>query len=132
MAGYLLGHCRFNGLILMNIWALDKDTSIKHLLLLLEQDMGADAFTLPDAENLHHKSIRLGSTRVLATAYIYTYAQDAEHYGLHLEYFYNPELNSSEQEDMYEDLSYEALLEILMTHFDWHHDNDNQHKGAKS
>jgi len=115
----------------MNIWALDKDNSIKHLLLLLEQDMGADAFTLPDAENLHYKSIRLGSTRVLATAYLYTYGQNREHYGLHLEYTYNQELNSSEQEEMYEDLSYEALLEILIVHFDWQRDENKKHKDTK-
>ena len=114
----------------MNIWALEKDTSIKHLLLLLEQDLGADAFTLPDAESLHHKSIRLGSTRVLATAYLYTYGQNTERYGLHLEYPYNQELNSSEQEEMYEDLNYEAVLEILTVHFDLHRDS-NQHKGAR-
>jgi hypothetical protein len=114
----------------MNIWALDKDNSIKHLLLLLEQDVGPDAFTLPDAESLHHKSIRLGSTRVLATAYLYTYGQNPDRYGLHLEYPYNPELNTSEQEDMYEDLTYDAVLEILMTHFNWHHEADEIHKDA--
>jgi hypothetical protein len=116
----------------MNIWAMDKDNTIKHLLILLEQDLGSDAFTLPDAESLHHKSIRLGSTHVLATAYIYTYGQSPDHYGLHLEYPFNPELNTSEQEEMYEDLDYDALLEILMTHFNWHRETIKKHGDAKS
>ena len=114
----------------MNIWALDKDNSIKHLLLLLEQDAGADAFILCDAEQLHPKSIRLGTHEGPATAYLYTYGQTEGHYGLHLEYPYNQELNTSEQEDMYEDLTYDAVLKILTVHFDWHRNTDLKHKDA--
>jgi hypothetical protein len=103
----------------MNIWALDKDNTIKHLLLLLTQEFGADAITLPDADSLHHKAVRIASRNTPATAYLYSYGQADERYGLHLEYPYNAESNISELEDMYEDLSYESLLEILKVHFEW-------------
>jgi hypothetical protein len=116
----------------MNIWALDKDNSIKHLLLLLEQDAGDDAFILCDAEQLHPKSIRLGTHESPATAYLYTYGQSPDQYGLHLEYPYNKELNSSEQEEMYEDLSYDAVLEILTVHFDWQRGTKLKNQDAKS
>jgi hypothetical protein len=103
----------------MNIWALDKDTSIKHLLLLLEQDIGIEGITFLDIEQLHYKSIRIGSKDSQETAYIYSYGQHDQHYGLHLEYPFNREANVSELEDMYEDLSYDGLLEMLKVHFQW-------------
>lgn len=103
-----------------NLWGLKKDISIKHLLLLLQQDMGKDGFTLLSANKLDDLSIRLGSAFTKATAYVYTYGQRAERYGLDLEYPVNAERNSSEQEQSYEDLRYEWLLEILKQHLQWY------------
>lgn len=103
----------------MNIWSLDKDISIKHLLLLLTQDIGQESIILLDKEQLHHKSIRICTKGSDATAYLYCYGQAEERYGLHLEYPYNKESNISELEDMYEDLRYENLLEMLKVHFQW-------------
>lgn len=104
----------------MNIWSLDKHDSIKHLLLLLVQDMGTDTITVVEAENLNHKAVRVGTRNTVATAYLYTYAQSKERYGLHLEYPYHEESNTSELEEIYEDLPYDNLLEILKMHFQWH------------
>lgn len=101
----------------MNIWSLDKDISIKHLLLLLSQEAGVQTFKLLDAERLHHKAIRIGIQDTAATAYLYTYGQSTEHYGLHLEYPFHAESNISELEEIYEDLSYDTLLEKLKVHF---------------
>lgn len=103
----------------MNIWALDKDNSIKHLLILLTQEFGTAAITLLNVDKLHHKAIRIGSPDTTATAYLYTYGQADQHYGLHLEYPYNEESNISELEEMYEDLCYASLLEMLKVHFQW-------------
>ena len=108
----------------MNIWALDKDISIKHLLLLLTQEVGIEAIKLLDVETLHHKSIRIGTKDSEATAYLYSYGQTEQHYGLHLEYPYNKESNISEIEDMYEDLCYVKLLEMLKVHFHWYASQD--------
>lgn len=103
----------------MNVWALDKDNSIKHLLLMLSHEIGNHAYYLIDTETLHHQSVRIGSSSSEGSAYIYTYAQETEHYGLHLEYPNNNQLSLSNQEDIYEDLDYKSLLEMLKVHFHW-------------
>jgi len=103
----------------VNIWALDKDNTIKHLLLMLSHELGTHAFYLIDTETLHHKSVRIGSSHSEGSAYIYTYAQAEERYGVHLEYPFHTELNLSDQEEMYDDLDYKSLLEMLKVHFHW-------------
>lgn len=108
----------------INLWGLKKDISIKHLLLLLQQDMGKDGFTLLSADKLDNHSIRLGATHSSATAYLYTYGQRAERYGLDLEYPVNTENNITTQEMSYEDLRYDWLLEILKQHLEWY-DREN-------
>lgn len=103
----------------MNIWALEKDISIKHLLLMLEQEFGKKSMILMDVDALHPKSIRLGAPDTHATAYIYTYGQAENRYGLHLEYPYNEEANISELEEMYDDVDFDNLLEMLKVHLQW-------------
>lgn len=100
----------------INLWALDKDSTIKHLLLLLRQDMGPDSFEVLDVNQLNYQSIRLGAKHTPATVYLYTYGQRKERYGLHLEYPRFEESNVSELEEIYEDLNYDKLLEILNLH----------------
>lgn len=78
-----------------------------------------NAITLLDVETLHHKSIRIGTKSSKETAYLYSYGQADLRYGLHLEYPYSEESNISELEDMYEDLCYDKLLEMLKVHFQW-------------
>jgi hypothetical protein len=104
----------------MNIWALNKDNSIKHLLLMLAHDMGADAFELIDVESLHPQAVRIGSHDTDATAYLYTYGQADEHYGLHLEYPGHEDSNISSLEVIHENLNYSRLLDILKDHLDWY------------
>jgi hypothetical protein len=99
-----------------NLWALDKHSTIKHLLLRLQQDMGEETFNVLDAERLHTQSIRIGAEQTPATAYLYTYGQAAQRYGVHLEYPYNEESNTSELEEIYEELRYNQLLEIVKLH----------------
>jgi hypothetical protein len=103
-----------------NLWGLKKDISIKHLLLLLQQDMGKDGFILLSADKLDAYAIRLGAAHTEATAYLYTYGQRADRYGLDLEYPVNAERNISESEQGYEDLRYDWLLEILKQHLQWY------------
>lgn len=103
----------------MNIWVLDKDDSIKCLLLLLQQSFGPDQLCILDSDCLHPKAVRIGEQGSSATAYLYTYGQMDHRYGLHLEYPYLEESNISELEEMYEDLVYDNLLEMLKVHFQW-------------
>lgn len=103
----------------MNVWALDKDISIKHLLLMLSHENGKYEYYLIDGETLHPQSVRIASNSSEGSAYIYTYAQNEERYGLHLEYPQDSQLSLSSQEDIYENLDYKSLLEMLKVHFHW-------------
>lgn len=102
-----------------NIWALQKDLSIKHLLLMLVETFGKEQLDIPAPEEGHPCSIMLTNFPAGDLfAYIYTYGQAVEHYGIHLEY---PSLADSQRFDtteILEDLSYERLVEILAVHFD--------------
>ena len=101
----------------MNIWAIKKDTSIKHVLLLLNNHLGEDAFKLDETSQVHPKAIYLEHPNDPGfRAYLFTTGQDADRYGLHLEY---PEsaLNSN-LIDAYENLKLIPLLNILAVHFD--------------
>lgn len=100
----------------MNIWALDKHETIKHLLLLLVHEVGADAINLLDVHALDYKAIRLGFDDSNATVYLYTYGQANEHYGLSLEYPSFENDNVGEIEEIYEGICFDKLLEIIKLH----------------
>ena len=105
-----------------NIWALDKDISIKHLMLMLMEYFGDDAFDINTDRQDHPQSICLykpDSREV--QAYLYTYGQDEEHYGVHLEF---PAIANNQRFDnteIYENTSLDNLVEILAVHFDIPH-----------
>lgn len=101
----------------MNIWAIDKDVSIKHVLLLLHNHLGEGAFALDHGSSVDAKAIYLTHPEDPGfRAYLFTNGQDAERYGLHLEY---PEsVVNSNLIDAYENLKLIPLLNILAVHFD--------------
>ena len=100
-----------------NIWALEKDLSIKHLLLMLVETFGKHQLDIPAPSDGHPCSILVSSQHDdNVYAYIYTYGQRPEYYGVHLEY---PSLVDSQRFDtteILEDLSYERLVQILSVH----------------
>jgi hypothetical protein len=102
-----------------NIWALDKDISIKHLMLMLVQCLGNDAFDLDEGQQGHPQSILIHKPDCLSVkAYLYTYGQETEHYGVHLEF---PAIVNSQRFDnteIYENITVDNLVEILAVHFD--------------
>ena len=101
----------------MNIWALDKDLRIKHLLLLLSERLGAQSFDIDDASTLDTMAIRIcKSDEKEMSAYLYTYGQDAERYGVHLEYPLLVETAASKTIEMQEDLDFEQLVAVLQVH----------------
>jgi hypothetical protein len=102
----------------MNVWALQKDNSIKHLLLMLENDLpGWTAWVVSEPDSVDDKAIRLCDSKATSTCvYIYTYGQKQERYGLHLEYPVATDVNYSDTVDMYEDISYSLLLTLLEQH----------------
>jgi len=101
----------------MNIWALDKDLSIKHLLLLLSECLGGKSFCISRDVELDPMSIRIYKPgEVDMSAYLYTYGQDAERYGVHLEYPLLAETAASKTIEMQEDLDFEQLVAVLQVH----------------
>ncbi|MBA55928.1 MAG: hypothetical protein CMK89_15850 [Pseudomonadales bacterium] len=101
----------------MNIWAIDKDVSIKHVLLLLNNHLGEGSFKLDATSNVHAKAVYLEHPDDPGCrAYLFTTGQEADRYGLHLEY---PESTvNSNLIDAYENLKLVPLLNILAVHFD--------------
>lgn len=102
----------------MNIWAIDKDESIKLLLLLLTQELGANSFAVAENLKLDPRSVRLHKTgEPLICTYIYTYGESAEKYGIHLEFPFHDEADISSSMDIYEGVSFDRLVDLLRTHF---------------
>lgn len=100
----------------VNIWTLAKDSSIKHLLLLLSNCLGSAGFRIESdaAENAH--SVYLAHAQHAdIRAYISTVGQAADHYSLHLEF---PSASSAPLYEVYENLSFNPLMQILAVHFD--------------
>ena len=103
----------------MNIWSLEKDNSIKHLLLLLASDLPSPAYTYCDTSAVDFKAIRLCHPQVPnMCAYIYTYGHADERYGIHLEYPVENDIEYSDTIDIYENMAYTHLLELLKVHFE--------------
>jgi len=101
----------------MNIWALDKDLSIKHVLLLLSECLGTQGFCINDEPGLDAMAIRIykpGEQDMCA--YLYTYGQDEEHYGIHLEYPSLDETAVAKSIEMQEGLDFEQLVAVLQVH----------------
>lgn len=96
------------------VWALQKDDSIKHLLILLFRHFGegelvanADELCNDRAISLMHRHDR--TVRV----YIYTYGQDRGQYGVHVEYPVAPLPYPLSYPQSYENVSFEHLAEIV-------------------
>jgi len=102
----------------MNIWTLDKDISIKHLLLLLTHQFGDNAFELESISE-NEKSIRVNKRGdSTLSVYIFTYGQKENHYGVHLEYPDLIETNLSNTLDVYDNINYVSLCGLLQVHLD--------------
>lgn len=101
----------------MNIWAMDKDQGIRHLLLMLTTQLGEGAFVVdeqtpcdPGAVFIHHAEDHA------LRAYLYTLGQEAGRYGIDLEY--PPTSPTAVLFEAKEDQPLEAVVESLAVHFD--------------
>lgn len=101
----------------VNIWALDKDQSIKFALLALSAQLQPQNFVIDLDIPLCAGAIYLHDPGNSAQrAYLYTHGQAHERYGIHLEY---PEEMAGENLiDAYENLTLNSLVQILAVHFD--------------
>ena len=96
---------------------MDKDASIKQLLVLLQSHLGTGSFLVENSDELHHRAVFLQHcSEPELRAYLYTLGQAADRYAVHLEY---PEaMTSVNLIDAYENLTLRALVDILAVHFD--------------
>jgi hypothetical protein len=101
----------------LNIWAMEKDQSIKHLLLLLSEQLGRDAFAVDQRITTDPRALYVcHAYEPDVRAYLYTVGQRAGRYGVHLEYPESSEANPIY--DAFENLSLAAMVDILAVHFD--------------
>lgn len=103
-----------------DLWRLQKDPALKSLLLRLQERVGSDAFLLLDEEGLSNQAVRITtkeSCRVLA-AYIFTYSQKPQHYGLDLEFPYLIETRADDQTIFLENLRQGEVIEHLIQHLE--------------
>ncbi|GGC05543.1 hypothetical protein GCM10011352_34670 [Marinobacterium zhoushanense] len=101
----------------INIWALKKDQSIRHLLLLLVAQLGEGSFVVDDTTPCDERAIFLHHRQDRGIrAYIYTLGQADDRYGVHLEY--PPTADAGNQLEVMENQRFEALVESLAVHFD--------------
>lgn len=95
----------------MNIWALDKHQDIRHVLLLLSEQLGPDAFVIDATTSLDPRAVYLLHREEPGVrAWLYTLGQSPDRYGVHLEY-----PNST---DTHENVLLSELVAMLAVHFD--------------
>lgn len=96
----------------MNVWAIDKDLPLKVLLLELVHRYGENTLVLNTQEQ-HRQAIdlRLFNDNGLS-AYIYTFAQAPNRYGIDLRY----PIPAHNIIGEHENLSFEQTLEIICIH----------------
>ena len=102
----------------LNIWALDKDISIKHLLLLLLEERIDVSYYLHDEHDTDSRAVRLSNPREAGySVYIYTYGQVHEKYGVHLEYANIDDSTVNDSVEVFDNISFERLVELLKVQF---------------
>lgn len=100
-----------------NIWAMDKDPRIKHLLLLLAEQLDRNRLAVDERIGTDKQALYLcDSDDGELRAYLFTLAQRPGQYGVHLEY---PQSSAANPVfDVFENLSLGALVDLLAIHFD--------------
>lgn len=97
----------------MNIWSLDKQNTIKHLLIRLEEEFGKDSFHVVDPHDTHELSVRIAPLDETVTIYIYCYGQSSGHYGVHFEFPTTVGTPVTQDEEIYDDVTFHRLVEML-------------------
>jgi hypothetical protein len=102
----------------MNIWALPKATELRLVLLTLKESVGIGRLILDCAENSNRQALLLCDAQIEGlSAYLFTFGQSMERYGLQLNY---PSLSAGSfppYEPM-EELTLKQVIDQLCMHFE--------------
>ncbi|MYM62288.1 hypothetical protein [Pseudomaricurvus sp. HS19] len=99
-----------------NIWSLRRDKSIRRLLLILREQFGQQAFEIEHNVDTSQYAIFVRHPQEPELrAYLFTYGQDPNRYGIHLEYVQENLVDSLY--DVFEGLTSRQLADILSSHF---------------
>jgi len=86
------------------------------MLLLLAQQFKAGCYDIIDNPADDKRSIRLGNPHdTNVQLYIYTYGQEQDRYGIHIEYPNLQETNYSDTLEIYENITFSHLVNIIIT-----------------
>lgn len=95
----------------MNIWSLDKHRNIRHILLILTNQLGESAFVIDTQSSADGQTVYLAHPQEPEMRiWLHTLGQSPNRYGLHLEY-----PNSMES---YDNLTRQEVVAIAAGHFD--------------
>ena len=99
-----------------NVWALQRDKTIRKLLLLLREQFGERAFAVEyEVDTSQHAIFVRHPEEPELRAYLFTYGQEPNRYGIHLEYVQENLVDSLY--DVFEGLTCRQLADILASHF---------------
>lgn len=101
----------------MNIWALPKERAIRAALLDLSTCFDIAHLELDCGETPNRQAIFLNDpARAGLRAYLFTYGQSAQRYGLHLQYPRSED--GSTADEGLEEIPLRRVVELLGMHFD--------------
>jgi hypothetical protein len=104
---------------MVNTWSLVKHKSIKMLLLMLQSKLGSESFCIDHDEKSHFYAITLyNPDRPEVRSYIFSYGQQCNHYGVHLEFPMNTENELNNSIQVYENVSIDQTIKMLASHFE--------------
>jgi len=103
----------------MNIWATNKDITIKHCLLMLNEVFQPGSVEFIVSKDDDDKAVRLKNPLIPDTQiYIFTYGQEEGLYGVHIEFPNLQETSYSDTMEIYENVTFESLVDILAVNLD--------------